>query len=105
MLLQNENQNNLTHNRTFQDHLNMTETREQRPPLPPFSYNDAVKKVRMAEDAWNTRDPDKVKMAYSLDTKWRNRSDFIGGRDYIRGFLSGKCEVEREYRLIKLVAS
>eukprot|EP01065_Artemidia_motanka_P046152 TRINITY_DN6928_c0_g1_i1.p2 TRINITY_DN6928_c0_g1~~TRINITY_DN6928_c0_g1_i1.p2 ORF type:complete len:174 (+),score=46.17 TRINITY_DN6928_c0_g1_i1:59-523(+) len=72
-----------------------------RPPCPPFTYEDAVKKVRMAEDAWNSRDPDKVKMAYTEDTRWRNRSTFLHGRDEVRAFLDGKWDREREYRLIK----
>ncbi len=72
-----------------------------RMPVPPFSYDDAVKKVRMAEDAWNTRDPDKVALAYTLDTKWRNRSEFLNGRDEVRDFLTRKWSQENGYRLIK----
>jgi len=72
-----------------------------RMPVPPFSYDDAVKKVRMAEDAWNTRDPDKVALAYTPDTKWRNRSEFFNGRDEVRDFLTQKWSQENGYRLIK----
>ncbi|PJI86453.1 hypothetical protein BC777_2822 [Yoonia maricola] len=72
-----------------------------RMPVPPFSYDDAVKKVRMAEDAWNSRDPEKVALAYSADTKWRNRSEFLNGRDEVRDFLTRKWTVENGYRLIK----
>ncbi|WP_238367203.1 DUF1348 family protein [Mesobacterium pallidum] len=72
-----------------------------RPPLPPFSYEDAVRKVRMAEDAWNTRDPDKVALAYTPDTRWRNRSEFLNGRDEVRDFLARKWTQETGYRLIK----
>ncbi len=70
-------------------------------PVPPFTYDDAVKKVRMAEDAWNTRDPDKVALAYTADTKWRNRSEFLNGRDEVRDFLTRKWSQENGYRLIK----
>ena len=70
-------------------------------PVPPFSYNDAVQKVRLAEDAWNTRDPDEVVLAYTSDTKWRNRSKFLNGRAEVRDFLSKKWSGEYEYRLIK----
>ncbi len=72
-----------------------------RMPVPPFSYDDAVKKVRMAEDAWNTRDPEKVALAYTPDTKWRNRSEFLNGRDEVRDFLTRKWAQENGYRLIK----
>lgn len=72
-----------------------------KPPLPPFTKETAVQKVRMAEDAWNTRNPDKVKMAYTPDSQWRNRSSFINGRDEIRDFLQAKWEREQNYRLIK----
>lgn len=70
-------------------------------PVPPFNYYDAVKKVRMAEDAWNTRDPDKVALAYTPDTRWRNRSEFLNGRDEVRDFLTRKWSKENGYRLIK----
>lgn len=72
-----------------------------RMPVPPFSDDDAVKKVRMAEDAWNTRDPDKVALAYTPDTKWRNRSEFLTGRAEVRDFLARKWSQENGYRLIK----
>lgn len=77
-----------------------TET-ETKPPIPPFSYEDAVRKVRMAEDAWNSRNPDRVKMAYTKDTVWRNRSQFLNGRDEVAAFLHEKWSIESEYRLIK----
>ncbi len=72
-----------------------------RPPLPPFNEETAKQKVRMAEDAWNSRDPEKVSLAYTPDSKWRNRSDFPQGRPEIQVFLTRKWEREREYRLIK----
>ena len=74
---------------------------EQRPPLPPFTREDAMEKVRMAEDGWNSRDPDKVALAYTLDSRWRNRAEFPRGREEIREFLARKWEREQEYRLIK----
>lgn len=73
----------------------------QRPPLPPFTVESAVQKVRMAEDAWNTRDPERVSLAYTPDSRWRNRSDFLEGRPAIVSFLTAKWEKERDYRLIK----
>ncbi|WP_411892690.1 DUF1348 family protein [Yoonia sp. SDW83-1] len=72
-------------------------------PVPPFRYDDAVQKVRMAEDAWNTRDPEKVALSYTTDTQWRNRSEFLNGRDEVRVFLERKWSVETGYRLIKEV--
>jgi uncharacterized protein len=78
-----------------------TDRKESKPPVPPFSYDDAIKKVRMAEDAWNSCNPDKIKMAYTEDTVWRNRSQFITGRDEVAAFLSEKFAVENGYRLIK----
>lgn len=72
-----------------------------RMPVPPFSFQDAVRKVRMAEDVWNTRDPDKVALAYTPDTRWRNRSEFLNGRDEMRAFLARKWQQENGYRLIK----
>ena len=74
---------------------------EQKPPLPPFNRETAIQKVRMAENAWNSQDPDKVKMAYTKDSKWRNRSSFVNGREEIRDFLAGKWQREQNYRLIK----
>lgn len=72
-----------------------------RPPLPPFSEEDAILKVRLAEDAWNGRDPEAVSLAYSENSVWRNRSEFLRGRDAIRAFLERKWAKELEYRLIK----
>jgi nuclear transport factor 2 (NTF2) superfamily protein len=72
-----------------------------RPPLPPFTRESAIEKVRRAEDAWNTRDPEKVFLAYTVDSHWRNRSEFIRGRDEIVAFLRRKWARELEYRLIK----
>ncbi len=72
-----------------------------RPPLPPFTPESAIEKVRLAEDGWNTRDADKVSLAYSLDTEWRNRAEFTHGREEARQFLARKWNKELEYRLIK----
>ncbi len=72
-----------------------------RPPLPPFSQETAVQKVRIAEDAWNTRDPKQVSLAYTADSIWRNRSEFISGREEIERFLQRKWGKELDYRLIK----
>src|SRR3984885_676644 len=72
-----------------------------RPPLPPFNCETAAQKVRLAEDAWNSRDPEKVSLAYTPDSRWRNRSEFIIGRDEIVAFLKRKWVKELEYRLIK----
>jgi nuclear transport factor 2 (NTF2) superfamily protein len=72
-----------------------------RPPLPPFTRQTAIEKVRRAEDAWNTRDPEKVSIAYTTDSRWRNRAEFITGRDEIVAFLSRKWNRELDYRLIK----
>lgn len=72
-----------------------------RPPLPPFTLETASEKVRLAEDGWNGRDPIKVAQAYSIDTKWRNRAEFIHGRDQAAKFLARKWDKELEYRLIK----
>jgi nuclear transport factor 2 (NTF2) superfamily protein len=74
---------------------------ETKPPLPPFSPETAVEKVRKAEDAWNTRDPGRVSMAYTVDSRWRNRSELIAGRDAIVGLLQRKWTRELQYRLIK----
>lgn len=73
----------------------------RKPPLPPFSRDTAVQKTRMAEDAWNSRDPAKVALAYSEDSRWRNRSEFLTGRPEIESFLTRKWAKERQYRLIK----
>lgn len=72
-----------------------------RPPLPPFTRESAIEKVRLAEDGWNSRDADKVALAYSLDTEWRNRAEFTHGREEARQFLARKWNKELEYRLIK----
>ena len=74
---------------------------ETRPPLPPFSNETAAQKVRMAEDAWNTRDPGRVIQVYTEDTRWRNRAEFPAGREQVRQFLERKWARELEYRLIK----
>ena len=72
-----------------------------RPPLPPFTEDTAILKVRLAEDGWNSRDPSKVALAYTPDSIWRNRSQFIKGRDEIETFLQRKWSRENDYRLIK----
>lgn len=72
-----------------------------RPPFPPFTRETAIQKVRLAEDGWNTRDAEKVSLAYSLETKWRNRTEFVNNREEARGFLERKWKKEQEYRLIK----
>ena len=74
---------------------------QTRPPLPPFNRETAMQKVRMAEDGWNSRDPERVALAYSEDSRWRNRNEFPVGREQIRAFLAGKWQREQEYRLIK----
>lgn len=74
---------------------------ETRPPLPPFTLESAIQKVRLAEEGWNTRDADKVALAYSLDTTRRNRAEFTNGREEARQFLARNWKKELEYRLIK----
>jgi nuclear transport factor 2 (NTF2) superfamily protein len=74
---------------------------DQRPPLPPFTPETAPQKVRKAEDAWNTRDPHAVSLAYTPDSRWRNRAEFVNGRDEIVAFLTRKWARELDYRLIK----
>jgi len=74
---------------------------ETKPPLPPFTHETAVLKARMAEDAWNTRDPARVVLAYTEDSRWRNRAEFIVGRAEIAAFLTRKWNRELDYRLIK----
>ncbi len=74
-----------------------------RPPLPPFTAETAAQKARMAEDAWNSRDPERVSLAYTEDSRWRNRAEFLTGRPEIVAFLTRKWEKELEYRLIKEV--
>ena len=79
----------------------MNALEQPRRPFPPFDAMSAAQKVRMAEDAWNTRNPEAVSLAYSADSQWRNRSEFLTGRDAIVNFLRRKWENERDYRLIK----
>jgi nuclear transport factor 2 (NTF2) superfamily protein len=80
----------------------MNQTSEvPRPPLPPFTRETAVQKVRLAEDAWNSRDPQHVSLAYTPDSRWRNRSEFVRGREQIVGLLKRKWARELDYRLIK----
>jgi hypothetical protein len=74
---------------------------DSRPPFPPFTLETAIQKVRMAEDAWNSRDPQRVALAYTIDSKWRNRAEFPVGRDQIIEFLIRKWRRELDYRLIK----
>ena len=74
---------------------------ETRPPLPPFTLETARQKVQAAEDAWNTRDPEKVSLAYTEDTAWRNRAEFLHGRAEVRAFLRRKWDRELDYRLRK----
>jgi len=74
---------------------------EQKHPLPPFTRETALQKVQMAEDAWNTRDPLRVSLAYTIDTEWRNRDQFINGREEVQAFLTKKWEKELDYKLKK----
>jgi nuclear transport factor 2 (NTF2) superfamily protein len=74
-----------------------------RPPFPPFNAETAAQKARMAEDAWNTRDPKRVALAYTPDSRWRNRAEFFSGREAIEAFLTRKWQKELDYRLIKEV--
>jgi len=74
---------------------------EQRPPRPPFTLETASEKTRKAEDAWNTRDPQRVALAYTIDSAWRNRAEFLQGREAIAAFLARKWAKELDYRLIK----
>jgi len=76
-------------------------TDEPRPPLPPFTTESAARKVRLAEDAWNSHDPERVSLAYTVDSRWRNRAEFISGREQIVAFLQRKWQRELDYRLIK----
>ncbi len=79
----------------------MNHDQDSRPPLPPFNAETATAKVRLAEDAWNSRDPQRVALAYTTDSVWRNRAEFISGREQIVGFLTRKWSRELDYRLIK----
>ncbi|UFH58002.1 nuclear transport factor 2 family protein [Spirosoma sp. KNUC1025] len=72
-----------------------------RPPLPPFTLEMALQKVQMAEDAWNSKNPEKVSLAYTVDTEWRNRTEFINGRAEVQAFLTRKWEKELDYKLKK----
>jgi uncharacterized protein len=74
---------------------------ESRPPFPPFTAETAIEKVRLAEDGWNTRDPERVSLAYSIDSRWRNRAEFANGREEIVALLTRKWRRELDYRLIK----
>ena len=74
---------------------------ETKPPFPPFTLETAQQKVRMAEDGWNSRDPARVALAYSVDTRWRNRAEFVDGREAVQAFLARKWSRELDYRLIK----
>jgi len=74
---------------------------EQRPPFPPFTRETAIQKVQLAEDAWNTRDPHKVSLAYTEDTEWRNRDTFLNGREEAAKFLENKWKKELDYKLKK----
>lgn len=79
----------------------MNTLEQPKPPFPPFDRQSAAQKVRMAEDAWNTRDPERVSLAYTVDSQWRNRSEFLTGREAIVQFLTHKWDKELDYRLIK----
>ena len=74
---------------------------EERPPFPPFTRDTSIQKVRAAENGWNNRDPQKVSLAYTLNSEWRNRNEFLTGREQIVQFLTRKWEKENDYRLIK----
>jgi nuclear transport factor 2 (NTF2) superfamily protein len=74
---------------------------EQKHPLPPFNFETATQKVQLAEDAWNSQDPARVSLAYTIDTEWRNRSEFVNGREEVVQFLSGKWQKELSYKLKK----
>lgn len=74
---------------------------EQKLPIPPFNFEKATQKVQMAEDAWNSKNPERVSLAYTIDTEWRNRSEFINGREEVIAFLTNKWEKEHEYKLKK----
>ena len=74
---------------------------EKRFPIPPFTMETALQKVQLAEDAWNSKDPERVSLAYTVDTEWRNRTDFINGREEVKAFLKKKWEKELNYKLKK----
>lgn len=73
----------------------------KRPPLPPFTEETARQKIQAAEDAWNSKDPERVSLAYTVDTEWRNRSEFLNGREEVKAFLHRKWEKELDYKLKK----
>ena len=77
------------------------EAKQVRPPVPPFDRDSAIQKVRLAEDAWNSRDPERVSLSYTVDSVWRNRAEFVTGREAIVQFLRRKWARELDYRLIK----
>ena len=79
----------------------MSSIADARPPLPPFTLDTAMKKVRLAEDGWNSRDPEKVALAYTADTQWRNRAEFVNSREEVAAFLHRTWAKELDYRLIK----
>src|ERR1700735_4228043 len=83
--------------------LKVASVTEARPPLPPFTPETAARKVRLAEDAWNSRDPARVALAYTAQSRWRNRSEFLQGRPAIIAFLTRKWAEESEYRVVKAV--
>jgi uncharacterized protein len=74
---------------------------EQKLPLPPFNMETALQKVQLAEDAWNSKDPERIALAYTIDTEWRNRTEFIYGREEVKAFLNRKFEKELDYKLKK----
>jgi uncharacterized protein len=74
---------------------------EQKLPLPPFNMETALQKVQLAEDAWNSKDPERIALAYTIDTEWRNRTEFINGREEVKQFLKRKWEIELDYKLKK----
>ncbi len=74
---------------------------EQKPPFPPFTEETAIQKIKMAEDAWNSKDPERVCLAYTIDTEWRNRDEFINGREAVKAFLQRKWTKELDYKLKK----
>lgn len=79
----------------------MSSNAQVRPPLPPFTRESAIEKIRLAEDGWNSRDPERVSLAYTLDTQWRNRAEFAHNREEAKAFLARKWAKELDYRLIK----
>jgi len=92
----------LTRNAT-QSVIDLRNSKMSRPPLPPFNAETAAEKARLAEDAWNSRDPQRVAQAYTVDSQWRNRAEFLEGREQIEAFLTRKWARELDYRLIKEV--